>query len=83
MTKKEINEIQVQVKTIAAITKGCDTITVLPQNPPGEPGQPKIEKMKDFMVKLNWAVPDSDGGLPITSYILEMQLLGHATWTVG
>lgn len=38
---------------------------------PGKPGTPEIEDYDRDFVKLKWTAPESDGGSPITAYIIE------------
>ncbi|RWS15516.1 twitchin-like isoform X8, partial [Dinothrombium tinctorium] len=49
---------------------------VLAKNPydePGKPGKPEIVDWDNTRVDLKWAAPESDGGKPITHYIIEMK----------
>lgn len=47
---------------------------------PGAPGTPLPSNIKDTSMTLSWQVPSSDGGSPITHYILEMKSSG-VRWT--
>lgn len=40
---------------------------------PGKPGTPEIIDYDNKSVKLKWKAPDSDGGRPITHYVIEMK----------
>ena len=40
---------------------------------PGKPGKPEIADYDNTMVKLKWTKPESDGGRPITHYVIEMK----------
>ena len=40
---------------------------------PGKPGKPVIDDYDNTMVKLKWTKPESDGGRPITHYVIEMK----------
>ena len=42
-----------------------------PYDEPGEPGKPDIVDYDNERVDLKWKAPESDGGRPITSYIIE------------
>ncbi|XP_037720926.1 twitchin isoform X30 [Drosophila subpulchrella] len=42
-----------------------------PYDAASKPGTPNIEDYNEHMVKLKWEVPKSDGGAPITGYIIE------------
>ena len=48
---------------------------------PGKPGTPDVYEMTDA-VSLEWKAPDSDGGAPITNYVIEMRLFGETKWKV-
>lgn len=57
--------------------------SILAKNPydiPGKPGVPKIEDWNEHEVHLQWAAPKSDGGAPITGYIIEAKEKPQATW---
>lgn len=40
---------------------------------PGKPGTPEIVDYDNKSVKLKWKAPESDGGRPITHYVIEMK----------
>ena len=53
-----------------------------PYDVPGKPGQPQYDDvMRDESVHLSWAAPDSDGGAPITGYVVEARKVGDVKWT--
>jgi titin len=47
---------------------------------PGRPGAPDIKNMTESTAKLEWKAPDTDGGSPITNYIIEMRMAGETRW---
>uniref|UniRef100_A0A1A9V0P1 Twitchin n=1 Tax=Glossina austeni TaxID=7395 RepID=A0A1A9V0P1_GLOAU len=47
------------------------TVAKNPYNEPGKPGIPIIRGYDKEMVDLEWSRPESDGGSPITGYIVE------------
>ena len=49
---------------------------------PGKPGTPEVKEMTTDSANLEWKAPDSDGGAPITNYVIEMRLLGETKWKV-
>ena len=52
----------------------------VPPGPPSEPQKPTVSKVSSTSVKLKWAVPDMDGGVPILSYQIEMWQDGFDQW---
>ena len=56
--------------------KGCVRI-------PDEPGVPRSLRVKDYWtdyITVMWDRPESDGGSPITSYIIEKRDVSRPTW---
>ncbi len=51
-----------------------------PFDVPGKPGQPEVTEIAAESAALTWAAPDSDGGSPITNYIVEMRRVGDVKW---
>jgi len=51
-----------------------------PFDVPGKPGAPDIKDMTTSTAKLSWKVPDTDGGSPITNYVVEMRVVGETRW---
>lgn len=49
---------------------------------PGKPGTPNVDELTQDSATLTWKAPDSDGGSPITNYIVEMKSSGDAKWKV-
>jgi predicted phage tail protein len=59
---------------------------VLAKNPWDEPGKPKDVEVVDWDVDhadLKWTKPDSDGGAPITGYIIEFKEKFAKNWSRG
>ncbi|XP_065220483.1 twitchin isoform X27 [Planococcus citri] len=52
-----------------------------PYDEPGKPGTPEIIDYDNKSVKLKWKAPDSDGGRPITHYLVEMKDKFSTDWT--
>ena len=48
---------------------------------PGKPGTPLPANIKKSSMSLSWSPPDSDGGSPITNYMLEMKTSVLFRWT--
>nr|XP_039267384.1 twitchin-like [Styela clava] len=46
---------------------------VLASGPPGSPGAPSPGKVTSSSISLTWDQPKSDGGSPVTSYVMEMK----------
>ena len=47
---------------------------------PGIPGTPVISDITSTAMTLRWAPPDSDGGVPITTYIVERREQFSSRW---
>lgn len=47
---------------------------------PGKPGTPQIADYDNIKVDLKWDKPKSDGGAPITKYIIEKKLKTSPEW---
>lgn len=47
---------------------------------PGRPGTPDVEEMTASTAKLQWKAPESDGGSPITNYVIETRAVGDLKW---
>ncbi len=47
---------------------------------PGKPGTPQFSDIKGTSVVLDWKAPDSDGGSPITNYLVEYRIEGSLRW---
>lgn len=48
---------------------------------PGKPGKPEIFDFDNVSASLKWTKPDSDGGRPITHYVVEMKDKFSPDWT--
>ncbi|CAG2161698.1 unnamed protein product [Oppiella nova] len=56
---------------------------ILAKNPfdePGKPGTPVIDDYDKDFVKLKWKEPESDGGSPITGYVIEKKDKYNPDW---
>ena len=85
LIEKETYEYRVCAENEAGVGTPCDAISFIAKNPfdvPGQPGQPAVEEITADTAALTWAAPDSDGGSPVTNYIIEMRLKGDAKWKV-
>jgi titin len=47
---------------------------------PGKPGTPVIENLTETSAELSWSAPTTDGGSPITNYIVEVRKKGEQKW---
>jgi len=51
-------------------------------NVPGKPGQPEADMVSETSADLKWEIPSTDGGSPITNYIVEQRKIGDTKWKV-
>ena len=49
-------------------------------DPPGPPSQPEIVDSNFTYIRLKWNKPDSDGGNPVSGYIIESKETGSNEW---
>ncbi|GBN65977.1 Twitchin, partial [Araneus ventricosus] len=56
-----------------ALTSDKPVLAKNPYDEPGKPGRPEIADYDNTMVDLKWSAPSSDGGAPITNYVIEMK----------
>lgn len=59
-------------------------VPITAKNPfcePDEPGKPDIKDWDSHHAKLQWTAPKSDGGAPITGYIIEKRDQTTSKWT--
>jgi hypothetical protein len=61
-----------------AIATGRVAVTV--EGPPGVPGGPVLVP-GDRSLTAGWAAPATDGGRPVTGYLVQHRVQGSATWT--
>ncbi|XP_046554801.1 titin-like [Haliotis rubra] len=58
---------------------------VTPKSPYDKPSKPRgpllIENVTDHSCDLEWKAPESDGGLPLKNYIIEMRPATRSTWS--
>lgn len=54
----------------------------IPYDVPGKPGTPMIEDVWATGCLLNYLAPKSDGGLPITRYIVECKTAWYSSWEI-
>jgi len=50
---------------------------------PGKPDAPNVEDITPDSASLTWEPPSSDGGSPITGYVVEMKAAGETKWKVA
>jgi titin len=73
-------EYRVVAENEAGLSKPSETTGVFvakdPYGKPGKPGTPSAKLLDAGSAEIEWQVPDSDGGSPITNYVLEMRESG-------
>jgi titin len=78
--------VRVSAENAAGVGKPSDEVTFVVKNQfnvPGKPGQPQVSNITETTADLTWAVPDTDGGSPITNYIVELKKNGDTKWKVA
>ena len=76
-------EFRVLAQNEAGISKPSETvhfIAKLPYDVPGKAGKPVVDEITAVEASLSWASPESDGGSPITNYLVEMKVKGDRKW---
>ncbi len=58
------------------------TVARPPYNIPGAPSQPDVTDINANSMTLHWSPPSSDGGSPITGYIVERRDTSKMSWSV-
>lgn len=54
-----------------------------PSDKPGRPEGPlEYSELTDKSVVLSWKQPKTDGGTPITNYVIESRVEGKSQWNV-
>ena len=67
----------------AGVGEPCEPISIVakdPFDPPSAPGRPEVTEKTAEHLMVTWAAPESDGGAPITNYIIEMREQGQSKW---
>ncbi len=57
------------------------SILILSTDVPDAPSKPRISNVLATSATVSWAPPASDGGSPVTSYIIEKREDGRGRWT--
>ena len=52
-----------------------------PQDVPEAPGKPEITAVDRTQITISWSPPESDGGSPVTGYIIEKKETSSTRWT--
>lgn len=74
------------LKSVLFICLGLTISTIVfastkePLDPPGRPGRPLITDFWKTGCDLSWTEPKSDGGTPITGYLIEVKHKYSWTW---
>jgi len=62
---------------------GDDILVKDPWDEPSQPGRPNILDWGPNICDLNWAPPETDGGAPITHYVIELKETNMNMWQEG
>ncbi|XP_047102318.1 twitchin isoform X3 [Schistocerca piceifrons] len=82
----EGKEYQFRVKAVNAegesepLETDVPTLAKNPYSEPDKPGKPEVRDWNKHQADLKWAPPKSDGGAPITSYIIEKKDQYSSKW---
>ena len=79
LIEKDTYEFRVCAENEAGVGKPCQSIEFVAKDPfdvPGQPGRPVVEEMTADSAALSWKAPESDGGSPITNYVVEYRRVG-------
>ena len=77
--------VRVMAENAAGVGKPCSKITFVATNDlnlPGKPGPPEVVNITEATAELTWAAPESDGGTPITNYVIELKKMEDVKWKV-
>lgn len=53
--------------------RACDSCWT---DPPGKPGRPEVVDYDKDRAEIKWTPPKSDGGSPLTKYVVEKKMKG-------
>ena len=90
LTLEELKEnakysVRAMAENAAGVGQPCKEITFVAKsefNVPGKPGQPEVTNVTEETADLTWSAPTSNGGSPITNYIVEMKKKSEPKWKV-
>ena len=76
-------EFRVMAANEAGVGPGVETAPFTAKDPfdkPGKPGRPVVDEITKETASISWSAPESDGGAPITNYMVEMRKAGEVKW---
>ena len=76
-------EYRVFAENEAGQGKPCAPVSFVAKDPfdkPGRPGRPDVEEITGTTATIAWQPPESDGGSPVTNYIIEKRVAGEKKW---
>ena len=73
-----------RVSAVNAVGRGppSDFAEARTHGPPGPPLDLVAEAVSEEQINLRWSPPDTDGGRPVTGYVIEFSSDGGGTWDV-
>ena len=87
LVEESDNEFRVCAENAAGISKPSETTGRFkakdPFTVPGRPEVPEVVEITKEAIALKWKAPNSDGGSPITNYIVEMKNPRDTKWKVA
>ena len=54
---------------------------IFSQDVPEAPGKPEVTAVDSKQITISWSPPESDGGSPVTGYIIESKETTSTRWT--
>ena len=59
----------------------CIFLFTVPVDVPEAPGKPEVTAVDSKQITISWSPPKSDGGSPVTGYIIEKKETSSTRWT--
>lgn len=83
LREKSKYTVRALAENAAGVGKPSDELQFVAKDefdPPGKPGTPDVEAATETSFDLQWTAPKSDGGSPITNYVVEVRIVARLLW---